>query len=131
MYALRCRRLGFCDAAALTLAPHVCVCAPAGGSHSELRQPYTWWSDRAEGGGVLGAVGSHLIDLVSFLTGERATSVHCRLSTHVRERDVADASVPPTGAERARARWVRWVLGLCVTLIPRAWAPTFPADEAS
>ena len=33
------------------------ACTPRGGD-----VPYTWWSDRSRGGGVLGAVGSHFID---------------------------------------------------------------------
>ncbi|HEX9704147.1 MAG TPA: Gfo/Idh/MocA family oxidoreductase [Gemmatimonadales bacterium] len=36
--------------------------------------PWTWWFDRAKGGGLLGAVGSHLIDLCRFWTG--AETVH-------------------------------------------------------
>ena len=68
---------------------------PVGGIRGA--QGYSWWSERAEGGGVLGAVGTHLIDLVAFLTGERATGVHCRLSTHVPERTV-DGSGSSSGA---------------------------------
>lgn len=32
-------------------------------------QPWTWWSDAAQGGGALGAIGSHLLDLARWLCG--------------------------------------------------------------
>src|ERR1044071_2910868 len=35
--------------------------------------PWTWWSDAARGGGLLGAVGSHLIDLCRFWSGSGIT----------------------------------------------------------
>lgn len=33
-------------------------------------QPWNWWSDAAQGGGVLGAIGSHVLDGIRWLTGE-------------------------------------------------------------
>jgi predicted dehydrogenase len=37
--------------------------------------PWTWWFDAAQGGGILGAVGSHLIDLCRFWTGREVVQV--------------------------------------------------------
>ncbi|MBM3163007.1 MAG: Gfo/Idh/MocA family oxidoreductase [Chlorobi bacterium] len=45
-------------------------------------QRYSWWSDAAKGGGALGAIGSHLIDLNRFLVGE-VSEVCCNLSTAI------------------------------------------------
>ena len=83
-----------------------------------MGQGYSWWSERAEGGGVLGAVGTHLIDLVAFLTGERATGVHCRLSTHVPERSL-DGSASSAGACAHSAP--PWSICLCVGILTSDW----------
>ena len=48
--------------------------------------PWNWWSDAARGGGILGAVGSHLIDLFRFWTGSDITYVAGLAETFVKER---------------------------------------------
>jgi len=48
--------------------------------------PWTWWYDAARGGGILGAVGSHLIDLCRFWTGSDIVEVGGRAATLVPER---------------------------------------------
>jgi predicted dehydrogenase len=57
--------------------------------------PWTWWYDRAQGGGILGAVGSHLIDLCRFWTGREVTHVAGRVATFLKERR------DPAGVARA------------------------------
>jgi predicted dehydrogenase len=37
--------------------------------------PWSWWFDKSKGGGILGAVGSHLIDLCRFWTASEAVWV--------------------------------------------------------
>ncbi|NTV65578.1 MAG: Gfo/Idh/MocA family oxidoreductase [Oscillochloris sp.] len=44
-----------------------------GSSRSDLRRPWNWWSDAAQGGGVLGAIGSHQIDLLRYLLADEVT----------------------------------------------------------
>ena len=57
--------------------------------------PWSWWSDAARGGGILGALGSHLIDLLRFWLGEiAAVSGLTRVFTPTR-------SLPDTGEPRA------------------------------
>lgn len=53
---------------------------------SIAQKEWSWWSDSSQFGGVLGAVGSHFIDLLSFLTSTEVTSVQCRCETIVREK---------------------------------------------
>ena len=48
--------------------------------------PWSWWYDAARGGGILGAVGSHLIDLCRFWTGSDVVEVNGRTATFVAER---------------------------------------------
>src|SRR5438128_546471 len=55
-----------------------------------VRRPWNWWSERSKGGGLLGAVGSHLIDGLRVWRGE-ITAVSARLDTFVRERKLPDA----------------------------------------
>lgn len=38
-------------------------------------QKWNWWQDKTAGGGMLGAVGSHFVDLISFLTSSPMVSV--------------------------------------------------------
>src|ERR1043166_6510226 len=47
---------------------------------------WDWWSDKAMGGGTLGAIGSHAIDSFSWLLGTEISEVCCALATHVGER---------------------------------------------
>jgi predicted dehydrogenase len=62
--------------------------------------PWTWWYDGAQGGGMLGAVGSHLIDLCRFWTGGEVSRASGRVETFIRERtDAAGAAHPVTADE--------------------------------
>src|SRR4029077_10538324 len=55
--------------------------------------PWSWWYDAARGGGILGAVGSHLIDLCRFWTGSEVVEVSGRTATLVPTR-IDDQGVP-------------------------------------
>ena len=55
-------------------------------SRAALDRPWNWWSDIKQGGGTLGAIGSHVTDGFRWLAGSEITDVVCRLATHVRER---------------------------------------------
>jgi predicted dehydrogenase len=62
--------------------------------------PWTWWYDRSQGGGILGAVGSHLIDLCRFWTGCEVTYASGRVATFLRKRrDAAGVTRPVTADE--------------------------------
>lgn len=61
--------------------------SPSRGDRSRL---WNWWSDEARGGGVLGAVGSHFIDAIRYLTGQEIVATSATLHTVVTER--SDAS---------------------------------------
>ena len=58
-------------------------------SRLDPRRPWGWWFDEARGGGVLGAVGSHQIDLLRYWLGEIAT-VAGTVETCVRDRPLSD-----------------------------------------
>lgn len=55
-------------------------------SRATVERPWNWWSDRAQGGGILGAIGSHVIDAFRWLFGTEISQVFCSLVTHITER---------------------------------------------
>ena len=65
--------------------PLICECKIEMGSLIGNR--YNWMCDQAMGGGVLTSVGAHIIDIISFLTNQRAAEVHGTLKTFVTQKD--------------------------------------------
>jgi predicted dehydrogenase len=64
--------------------------------------PWSWWFDRSKGGGILGAVGSHLIDLCRYWTGAEVTWAAGSVATFVTERtDERGTRRPVTADEYA------------------------------
>ncbi len=61
--------------------------------------PWTWWSDDSRGGGILGAVGSHLIDLCRFWTGSEITYVAGLVETFVKQRKDESGTLRPVTAD--------------------------------
>jgi predicted dehydrogenase len=61
--------------------------------------PWNWWYDAARGGGLLGAVGSHLIDLCRFWSGGEITTVAGRVESFVSERRDESGIVRPVTAD--------------------------------
>jgi predicted dehydrogenase len=61
--------------------------------------PWSWWFDREQGGGILGAVGSHLVDLCRFWTGLEVSQVGGRVATFITERADEHGTVHPVTAD--------------------------------
>ncbi len=55
------------------------------GFRRDPSRPWTWWSDAAQGGGILGALGSHMVDALRWWFGE-ITEVSGVLVTFIPER---------------------------------------------
>jgi predicted dehydrogenase len=70
------------------------------GSRADRNRAWNWWSDAKHGGGVLGAIGSHLVDAVRYLAGE-IESVQATLSTFVSERPDGEEWRPVTSVDFA------------------------------
>jgi predicted dehydrogenase len=62
-------------------------------SRADVNRPWNWWSDVRQGGGALGAIGSHVIDGFRWLLETEVSEVFCNLATHVRERKDEDGKV--------------------------------------
>ncbi len=61
------------------------------GSRADASRPWSWYSQAAAGGGVLGALGTHAFDLLHWLVGP-TQELQAQLSTTIGERPLADGS---------------------------------------
>ena len=61
------------------------------GSRADASRPWSWYSQAAEGGGVLGALGTHAFDTLHWLVGP-SHSLRAQLSTAITQRPLADGS---------------------------------------
>ena len=78
--------------------------------------PWSWWYDASRGGGILGAVGSHLIDLCRFWTGEEIVDVRGSVQTFVRERFDEQHIARPVTADDFASFVLRLAGGAVVTV---------------
>jgi len=65
----------------------------AGPGRSDPGRPWTWWADASRGGGLLGAVGSHQIDLLRYWLGD-VTAVMGATETYVKARPDPEGGGP-------------------------------------
>ncbi|MBC8041872.1 MAG: Gfo/Idh/MocA family oxidoreductase [Rhizobacter sp.] len=63
------------------------------GRRTAAKPAFTWWSDKTFGGGVWGAIASHLIDQLRFFTGGEVAETSARLHTAVTERPAKDGGM--------------------------------------
>jgi len=61
--------------------------------------PWNWWFDASRGGGILGAVGSHLIDLFRFWSGSEITHVAGLVETFRKQRKDETGAIRPVTAD--------------------------------
>src|SRR5256712_9879936 len=61
--------------------------------------PWNWWFDASRGGGILGAVGSPLIDLCRFWTGSEIRCVAGPVETFVKQRKDDTGNLRPVTAD--------------------------------
>jgi len=63
------------------------------GSRADASRPWNWYSQRSEGGGVLGALGTHAFDTLHWLVGP-TRSLRAQLSTAIHQRPLPQGSLP-------------------------------------
>lgn len=63
-------------------------------SRADPLRPWNWWSDATQGGGALGAIGSHVIDGFRWMLGAEVAEVVCNLATHIPERVENEGAAP-------------------------------------
>ncbi len=78
--------------------------------------PWTWWSDRAQGGGSLGAIGSHAVDAMRLLGGEIEEACGW-LETFARERpDPVNGGMRAVTSDDIASAWLRFASGAIGTI---------------
>ncbi len=55
-------------------------------SRANLQRTWNWWSDREQGGGILGAICSHQVDTLRYILNDEAIAVQGSLYTFVDQR---------------------------------------------
>lgn len=55
-------------------------------SRASSERAWNWWSDLNQGGGALGAIGSHAVDGFRWMLKTEIKEVFCKLATHIKER---------------------------------------------
>lgn len=77
---------------------------------------WSWWSDAAQGGGALGALGSHGVDALRSLLGE-VESARGAIEIFTRERPDPRTGAPrPVTSDDLAAAWLRFRSGALATL---------------
>jgi predicted dehydrogenase len=61
-------------------------CLFRSGQRADPNRAWNWWSDAKQGGGALGAIGSHIVDAFRWLLNTEIAEVFGQLSTHVPKR---------------------------------------------
>jgi len=80
-------------------------------------RPWNWWSDASRGGGLLGAVGSHQIDLLRYWLGEVEAAAGT-VETCVKERPLPDGTGHrAVTADDATAFSLRFASGAVATVV--------------
>jgi predicted dehydrogenase len=86
------------------------------GRPQAINAPWNWWYDAGKGGGLLGAVGSHLIDQCRFWTGSEVTSVAGVTETFTKRRADEAGVLHPVTADEFSSWIMRMASGVVATL---------------
>ena len=78
--------------------------------------PWNWWFDAARGGGILGAVGSHLIDLCRFWCGSEIRYVAGLVETFVTQRTDESGETQPVTADDLASCVLQTATGVVATI---------------
>ncbi|MGH7568825.1 MAG: Gfo/Idh/MocA family protein [Gemmatimonadales bacterium] len=110
----------------LSLKPY----RPSDGRPRPDEAPWSWWFDATRGGGLLGAVGSHLIDLCRFWTGSEVVHVAGGVETCIRHRRDDTGAPRPVTADEFASCVLRMGSGAVATLTLTAVAHHGPGHLA-
>jgi predicted dehydrogenase len=101
------------------------------GNRADASRPWDWWSDAGQGGGVLGALGSHAVDSLRFLLGREPVEVLGALATHTPARvDAATGASKPVTADEEAEVLLRFGGGLTATVTLSSVEPGEPMHLA-
>jgi len=92
------------------------------GGEKRLHSPFTWWYDAARGGGMLGAIVSHMLDGLQVDLG-RARDVRASLATYVPERPDANGTLQRVTADEHAQLWLTFESGVRAAIDANIMAP--------
>lgn len=93
-------------------------------SRADPQRQWDWWSDRAAGGGVLGAIGSHQIDLLRFILAAEVAQAQGLVQTFIAQRPDAAGVLHPVTSDDYTAATLRFANGAAATLTATVVART-------
>ncbi|WP_298816340.1 Gfo/Idh/MocA family protein [Chloroflexus sp.] len=85
-------------------------------SRADPQRLWDWWSDQHAGGGVLGAIGSHQIDLLRFILADEVASAQGVVQTFVKQRPDAHGAWQEVTSDDYTSAILRFTNGVVATL---------------
>jgi predicted dehydrogenase len=70
-------------------------------ARTDPSRAWNWWADETQGGGMLGAIGSHYIDAFRWLSGSEVEAVCATLNVFVKDRPVGETRRAVTADDSA------------------------------
>ncbi|TDJ69983.1 MAG: Gfo/Idh/MocA family oxidoreductase [Planctomycetota bacterium] len=92
------------------------------GGPARLNHAFGWWYDAERGGGILGAIASHLVDSLQFDMGA-VLAVRARLATYRKTRPDAEGIEREVTADEHATLWLRMANGAEVSVDTNIMAP--------
>jgi predicted dehydrogenase len=100
-------------------------------SRGDPQRPWTWWADAAQGGGALGALGSHQIDLLRYLLGAEVAWAGGRAEVVIAERPDGAGGLRPVTADDLVAATLRFTGGAVASILASVVAPHDEPNSAT
>ncbi len=97
----------------LSLTPYV----RGDGRPQTVAAPWSWWFDASRGGGILGAVGSHYVDLCRYWTASEVVEVAGAVATFVPERPDEAGVMRRVTADDYASATLRFASGAVATIL--------------
>lgn len=96
--------------------PRHALITQVGPGRSDPTRPWTWWADATRGGGLLGALGSHQIDLLRYWLGE-IEAVSGTTEVYITERPAPDGGRRAVTADDFTGFSLRFASGAVGTVV--------------
>ncbi|WP_322823331.1 Gfo/Idh/MocA family oxidoreductase [Chloroflexus sp.] len=91
---------------------------------ADPQRVWDWWSDRAAGGGVLGAIGSHQIDLLRYILADEVATAQGTVRTLIGQRPDATGTLRQVTSDDYTTAIIRFTRGTVATLTATVVART-------
>ncbi|MBO9313037.1 MAG: Gfo/Idh/MocA family oxidoreductase [Chloroflexus sp.] len=85
-------------------------------SRADPQRLWDWWSDRSAGGGVLGAIGSHQIDLLRYMLNDEVVSAQGLVQTFITQRPDTTGALRAVTSDDYTTATLRFARGTVATL---------------